>query len=70
MTPSLEGWPTKAKEAPSPHEVRMSPLDTDPVFQSLRGKLAILKYIHFDVTFEPLPLLSTGTKKLEISSNV
>ena len=21
VTPSLEGWPTKAKEAPSPHEV-------------------------------------------------
>ena len=35
MIPSLEGWPTKAKEAPSPHEVRMFPLDTNPVFQSL-----------------------------------
>ena len=22
MTPSLEGWPTKAKEAPFPHEVK------------------------------------------------
>ena len=37
MIPSLEGWPTKAKEAPSPHEVRMSLLDTKPVFQSLGG---------------------------------
>ena len=27
--------PTKAKEAPSPHEVRLSPLDTNPVFHSL-----------------------------------
>ena len=35
MTPSLEGWPTKAKEAPSPYEVRLAPLDTNPVFQSL-----------------------------------
>ena len=35
VTPSLEGWPTKAKEAPSPHEVRLAPLDTNPVFQSL-----------------------------------
>ena len=35
MTPSLEGWPTKAKEAPSPHEVKLSPLDTNPVFQCL-----------------------------------
>ena len=24
MTPSLKGWPTKAEEAPSPHEVRLS----------------------------------------------
>ena len=38
MTPSLEGWPTKAKEAPSPHEVRLAPLDTNPVFQSLGEK--------------------------------
>ena len=32
---SLEGWPTKAKEAPSPHEVRLTPLDTNAVFQYL-----------------------------------
>ena len=37
MIPSLEGWPTKAKEAPSPHEVRLTPLDTNPVFQNLGG---------------------------------
>ena len=37
MIPSLEGWPTKAKEAPSPHEVRLALLDTNPIFQSLRG---------------------------------
>ena len=36
MTSSLEGWPTKAKEAPSPHEVRLAPLDINPVFQNLR----------------------------------
>ena len=34
MTPSLEGWPTKSNEAPSPHEVRLAPLNTNPVFQS------------------------------------
>ena len=28
VTPSLEGWSTKATEAPSPHEVRLTPLDT------------------------------------------
>ena len=35
MIPSLEGWPTKAKEAPSPHDLRLAPLDTNPVFQNL-----------------------------------
>ena len=33
MTPSLEGWSIKAKEAPSPHEVRLAPLYINPVFQ-------------------------------------
>ena len=27
-----------AKVAPSPHEVRLTPLDTNPVFQCLGGK--------------------------------
>ena len=36
MTPSLEVWPTKAKEALSPHK---DPLDINPVFQSLGGKV-------------------------------
>ena len=35
MTPSLEGLPTKAEEARSPLEVRLAPLDTNPVFQRL-----------------------------------
>ena len=38
MTPSQDGWPTKTKEAPSPHEVRLYLLDTNPVFQCLRDK--------------------------------
>ena len=37
VIPSLEGWPTKAKEEPSPHEVRLIPLDTNPLFQCLGG---------------------------------
>ena len=32
MTLSLEGLPTKVKEEPSPHKVRLTPLDTKPVF--------------------------------------
>ena len=39
MTPSLEGLPTKAKEVPSPHEVRLAPLDTKS--QSLGGDLKV-----------------------------
>ena len=31
VTPSLEGRPSKAKEAPSAHEVRLAPLDSNPV---------------------------------------
>ena len=43
VIPSLEGWPTKAKEAPSPHEVRLASLDTNPVFQSLGGGGELIK---------------------------
>ena len=35
MTPSLEGSPTRVKEAPSPREVGLALLDTNPVFQCL-----------------------------------
>ena len=42
MASSLEGWATKAKEAP-PHEVRLAPLDTNPVLQCL-GEDALLNY--------------------------
>ena len=38
MTPSLEGWPTKAKETPSPNNLRLAPLDTNPVFECLKDK--------------------------------
>ena len=35
VIPSLEGWSAVTKEAPSPHEVRLPPLNTNPVFQCL-----------------------------------
>ena len=38
VIPSLEGWPTKAKEATSPHEVRLTPLDPNRLFQCLEKK--------------------------------
>ena len=39
VTPSLEGWPTKVEEAPSPHEVKLTLLDTNPVFIQSNGKI-------------------------------
>ena len=45
VTASIEGWPTKAKEAPSPHEVRLATLDTNLVFQCFRGVVyALIDY--------------------------
>ena len=35
VTPSLDGLPTKAKDAPSPQEVRLALLE-NPVFKFLR----------------------------------
>ena len=62
MTPSLKGWQTKATEAP-PHEVRLTPLDTNPVFQCLEE---MFKF-HFFV-FVPLQFVviweGTDTFKL------
>ena len=60
MTPSLEGRPTKAKEAPSPHEVGLAPLDTNPVFHSLWDEdhlrilleFFLLRYFWNVMTFE------------------
>ena len=52
MTPSLEWLPTKAKEAPSPHEVRLALLDTNPVFQSLGGIDSKAVPLDIDVSFK------------------
>ena len=35
VTTSLEGWETNAKEVPSHHEVKLAPLDTNPLLQCL-----------------------------------
>ena len=48
MIQSLEGWPTKAKETPSPHKVRLALLDTKPVFQSLGGNNLFCKNTVFE----------------------
>ena len=38
MTPPPEGWPTKAKEAPSAHEVRTEPAGNQPSMSMSREK--------------------------------
>ena len=43
MIPLLEGWPTKAKEAPSPHEVRLAPLTATQYFKVLGKSWGICK---------------------------
>ena len=48
-THSTYSIPTKAKEAPSPHEVRLAPMGTNPVFQCLGGKYVRICEI-FDYT--------------------
>ena len=47
MTPSLEGWPIKAKEAP-PDEVQLTPLDTNPEFYVSGRHLMICDYLICD----------------------
>ena len=55
MAPLLEGLPAKAKEAPSPHKVRLAPLNTNPVFQCLRetfdifSELTLTIFTSFDI---------------------
>ena len=38
----------KSKEASSPHEVRLAPLDTNPVFQYLRDNISTQ---YFNISF-------------------
>ena len=49
MIPSLGGWATKAEEAPSPHEVRLAVLDTNPVFQNLGEIFLIFSIFPIDI---------------------
>ena len=41
-TPSLEGLPTKAKEDPSPHEMRLSPAGHQPSISWSRGNIIVI----------------------------
>ena len=45
MRPSLEGLPTKAKEGPPLHGMRLSLLDINPVFPGLREIIILINVI-------------------------
>ena len=46
-TPSLEGLPTKAKEDPSPHEMRLSPAGHKPSISWSRGNYYYYYYHYY-----------------------
>ena len=67
MTLSLEGRPTKAKEAPSPHRVRLDLLDTNPIFQCLEVKFMLdcqkINLLTYFLTTNKKKILSTCRTK-------
>ena len=53
MIPSLEVWPTKAKEVRSLHKIRLSLLNAKPAFQFLEEKMGNrLVNEHFLISFQ------------------
>ena len=58
-TRSLEGLPTKAKEDPSPHEMRLSPVGHQPSISWSRGKLLLLFLLLLLLLFIFFSLLSS-----------
>ena len=65
MIPSLEGWPTKAKDTLSPHEVRLTLLDISPVLIHISFQVQKLKTrsLGFVVIFDVLFFSLTKTQK-------
>ena len=57
--PSLEGWPTKAKDTTSPHEVRPTPLTPTQYFKCLGDRL-------FTLVLEILFCLIKINNKIEV----
>ena len=49
-TPSLEGLPTKVKDDPSPHEMRLSPTGHQPSISLSRGIIIIIIIVIIIIT--------------------
>ena len=59
MIPFLEGWPTQAKKAPSPRELGLTLLDTNPVIQCLRyNAVNDKRRFWFSKDYNAIPLCS------------
>ena len=56
-TPSLEGLPIKAKEDPSPHEMRLSPAGHQPSISWSRGDYYYYYYYYYYYIITTLILL-------------
>ena len=59
--PSLEGLPTKAKEDPSPHEMRLSPTGHQPNISWSQGIIMIMIIITFTATVTAIATTTTIT---------
>ena len=72
MTPSLERWPTKAKKAASPHEVRLAPLDTNLSNYSTKTDIKNISHVYTSsfALKTNLPHLKNEVDKLDIDKLV
>ena len=75
MIPSVEGWPIKAKEVTSPHEVRLALLDTNPsscfdsdvkIFTEITEILIIKFFTIIYKNFLQVPTVSTVSSSMII----
>ena len=64
MIPSLEGWPTKPKEAPSPHEVKTDPTGHQPNY-ILKCQLRYLKKLKSATDSSIVQFLSDFTENYQ-----
>ena len=63
MTPSLEEWPTKAKEAPFLHEVRLAPPDSNPQYFNV---LKIKQIMHLYQSLEDIQIQLDDCKYVRV----
>ena len=65
MITSLEGWATKAKEVPSPDEVRLTMLETHYFNVSRRNWAR-----YFNFTFQTDDIIQSPKKEVQVTSSL